>query len=110
MVDAPIDSRQSAYHMAFQYLERIHEILKALDNITVMRARESEPRKLLMIWTDNFSLLNSLYKELVGKMSKAEIQEQNEAKKYVENLFNSAVKGIDNKQSINIEFLHELRL
>lgn len=65
------DGKVSKYHGAFRYVERIDVLLKALNECTIMRY-SNDRNEVIMSYRRNFSLLNSLFKELYPKMNMTE--------------------------------------
>lgn len=96
------EDKKAVFHGGFFYLERINEILKALDHVTTVRHIGPNYETL---WRQNYSLLISLFKEIYPKMNKDERTEHLEASKVVKEQFNSAMQNYKNGNSFSTIFL-----
>lgn len=93
--------KKSVFHGGFFYLQRIDEILKALDTVTSLRHTDQNPIKR---WRENYSLLNCLFKEIYPKMKAEEKKEHKEAVTTVKQELEQAIKDFKSKGKTNDKF------
>lgn len=94
--------KKALFHGGFFYLERINELLKALDIVTMTRYTDPEQIKL---WSQNYSLLNALFKEIYPKMSKEEKEEHIEAATEVKKQWDDAAACYKSGRETSTKFL-----
>jgi len=74
----PVESKkETKFHGAFLYIERIDKLLKGLDEITFQRGEDK--RQVIENVRKNYRILSVLYKELEAKMLDKEKGEHAEA-------------------------------
>ena len=101
------DDIKTQFHGGFQFLERVDNILKGLDIVTVSR-EVTEDKQLLMCWRQNYSLIISLYKELYPKMNDNEKFKHEEIRKFVNQHYNKSIHEFKTQKRTNTEFLNWL--
>lgn len=71
MDEQPNRNKQTIFHMGQAYLERVHELMRALDRVTLERDGPQIDKN-IPHWNHNLALLIALYKELAPKMTEEE--------------------------------------
>jgi len=91
--------KETKFHGAFLYIERVDKLLKGLDEITFQRGEDK--KDILENVRKNFRVLCALYKELEAKMLGPERKEHAEALVVLTAHYNMAVNLFKKERKFN---------
>lgn len=104
----PENSKESKFHGAFMYLERLDRIFQGLDSVTLAREHGTVDDR-IGLWRKNLSLLRTLFKELYPKMTDEEKKKNASyavaTKKQYENALRNTRRRDDGKVDIDLGFV-----
>ena len=86
-------------------MERIHEVLKSLDWLSI--TRENKSGNMVDVWRKNFLLLNVLFKEVSPKTHPTKKKALKDHKKKLRQLLNVAIYNALKGRKVDISFLDE---
>lgn len=95
------NSGQAQFHGGFFYIERIHKILMAINEITARR--NDNAAHMASYLRVNYNLLNDLFKELSGKMPDKLKKDHLEASQIIKTKLEKVIKDYKTKKEIPME-------